>query len=472
MRKISKRGYLTMASIVVLVGLIYCYYQRTHMNIIHNGKIDLEVGESLTFEAVEYLDLLFYLPFEKNQISKEAKVHFENMEYLNEEKQSPAIGQYQASVVYRDKTYPFVLNVQDTQAPVITCEKEIAYQDTTFEVNKWIQVTDNSQESCQVKVIHSDVDTQKIGKYTIEVEAIDSSQNKAHEILEVQVVDKTAPDITYSNELVLLGETFDPLKNVKAIDNLDGDCTSLLKVNGNVNTQKAGIYPLTYEVVDQTGNKAEVERRVVVANKEHKINGIPMILQNPGYYNGCESASSTMLLQYHGFDISMKSMVNQVPTIALENKNGRLYGADPQVAFTGSMSREGYGIYCQPMVSVIEKIVKKQNGQQKVVNLTGSSVDELLAYVAMDCPVQVWATASMTDAKYSSIKKWYVKTLDGEYTDKVISFPVAEHSLLLVGYNENYVFMHDPLQGVRQYSRKAFEKAYQSMGSQALTIIK
>ena len=65
------------------------------------------------------------------------------MEYLNEEKQSPsAIGQYQASVVYRDKTYPFVLNVQDTQAPVITCEKEIAYQDTTFEVNKWIQVTD------------------------------------------------------------------------------------------------------------------------------------------------------------------------------------------------------------------------------------------------------------------------------------------------------------------------------------------
>lgn len=76
MRKISKRGYLTMASIVVLVGLIYCYYQRSHMNIIHNGKIDLEVGESLTFEAVEYLDLLFYLPFEKNQISKEAKMSF------------------------------------------------------------------------------------------------------------------------------------------------------------------------------------------------------------------------------------------------------------------------------------------------------------------------------------------------------------------------------------------------------------
>ena len=37
-----------------------------------------------------------------------------------------------------------------------------------------------------MKVIHSDVDTQKIGKYTIEVEAIDSSQNKTHEILEVQ----------------------------------------------------------------------------------------------------------------------------------------------------------------------------------------------------------------------------------------------------------------------------------------------
>ncbi len=73
MRKISKRGYLTMASIVVLVGLIYCYYQRTHMNIIHNGKIDLEVGESLTFEAVEYLDLLFYLLLKRIRFQKRQK---------------------------------------------------------------------------------------------------------------------------------------------------------------------------------------------------------------------------------------------------------------------------------------------------------------------------------------------------------------------------------------------------------------
>ncbi|WP_028043939.1 C39 family peptidase [Candidatus Stoquefichus massiliensis] len=470
MRHLKKRVYVLPILFVGIIGLIYCLYHRSHIDVLNNGRIYLEAGEKLSHDASEYLNLNFYLPHEKEKISQSAQILIESIEYMDEESY-PAIGEYPVKVVYQDDIYECALIVQDTQPPTIQYQSDIVYKDKNFNLMKWIQVDDNSGEECQLKIIKSNLNIDKIGKYTVEVEATDSTGNIAHESLTLNVVDKTAPVISYGNQLIVVGNTFDPLKGVKAIDDLDGDCTANITVNGDVDTQKIGVYPIVYQVSDQAGNQAKIKREVVVANRSYKIKDVPMIMQNPGYYNGCESASSTMLLQYHDYEMSLSKLVKQVPTIPLQTKDGKLYGADPNEAFTGSMSREGYGIYCKPMIKVVQKVIKNQSGEEKVIDLTGVSVDELFSYIARDYPVQVWATASMNDVKYSSTKKWYVKTISGEYTNQRISFPIAEHSLLLVGYDENNVIMNDPLSGVRKYSRKAFEKAYKSMGSQAFTIV-
>lgn len=52
----------------------------------------------------------------------------------------------------------------------------------------------------------------------------------------------------------------------KAIDNVDGDISSLVKVTGYVNTRRVGEYKLTYTVTDQAGNSDTVYRNICVAN--------------------------------------------------------------------------------------------------------------------------------------------------------------------------------------------------------------
>ena len=49
-----------------------------------------------------------------------------------------------------------------------------------------------------------------------------------------------------------------------ATDNVDGDLTNQIKIEGNVVTSKEGTYYITYTVEDKSGNKATMRRKVIV----------------------------------------------------------------------------------------------------------------------------------------------------------------------------------------------------------------
>lgn len=55
-----------------------------------------------------------------------------------------------------------------------------------------------------------------------------------------------------------------------ATDNVDGDLTKKIKISGKVDTQKAGEYIIKYTVTDKAGNKATVERKVIVEKKKEE----------------------------------------------------------------------------------------------------------------------------------------------------------------------------------------------------------
>lgn len=69
------------------------------------------------------------------------------------------------------------------------------------------------------------------------------------------------------NTEITAGDAFDPLKNVTASDNTDGNVTDSITVDGKVDANQPGEYKLTYTVTDKAGNKATVVRTVTVKAK-------------------------------------------------------------------------------------------------------------------------------------------------------------------------------------------------------------
>ena len=78
------------------------------------------------------------------------------------------------------------------------------------------------------------------------------------------------PTITASDKTIFVGEEFDSLKDVKAIDSEDGDITKNIKVSGSVDTNKPGTYEITYQVEDKNKERATKTIKVIVKDFETK----------------------------------------------------------------------------------------------------------------------------------------------------------------------------------------------------------
>ena len=83
----------------------------------------------------------------------------------------------------------------------------------------------------------------------------------------------TVPTINANDKAIILGSKFDPLKDVSASDNEDGDLTNKLIITENtVDTSKIGDYKVIYQVTDSDDNIAIKECKIKVdVNKEPEI---------------------------------------------------------------------------------------------------------------------------------------------------------------------------------------------------------
>lgn len=85
--------------------------------------------------------------------------------------------------------------------------------------------------------------------------------------IEVTNIDRTAPQVRFtegSRIVIAQGESFDPMADVQAVDNADGDVTSRITVQHSVNTSVPGEYTILYRVTDTAGNEAIVPRTAEV----------------------------------------------------------------------------------------------------------------------------------------------------------------------------------------------------------------
>ena len=164
-----------------------------------------------------------------------------------------------------------IVNVVDTTSPTIditgdnpaTIALGATYND------EGATATDNYDTGLAVVVGGNTVDTSTVGSYTVTYNVSDESGNSAaQKVRIVNVVDDTDPIITLNGSSTItheVGTTYvDP--GATANDNYDGDLSSEITTNINLNPNTLGTYTIEYTVEDSSNNIAQEQRTVQVVD--------------------------------------------------------------------------------------------------------------------------------------------------------------------------------------------------------------
>ena len=140
----------------------------------------------------------------------------------------------------------------------------------------WL-VSDNRDDVSNIVVLALGTpDTNTVGTFTIEYQALDSAGNTTTTQRIVQIVDNIGPTIVVSDSVVLVskGQSF-TLPTYSATDNLDGDVTSGIAISGveNVNVNVVGDYQIRLSVSDSSGNQTQLSFIIRVEPPAYAING-------------------------------------------------------------------------------------------------------------------------------------------------------------------------------------------------------
>ncbi|WP_160674818.1 glycoside hydrolase family 3 N-terminal domain-containing protein [Clostridium sp. C8-1-8] len=160
---------------------------------------------------------------------------------------------------------------EDATAPVIEGHNAVLPVGASFDPIKdlGLKITDNKDGDITNKaVITQVVDTSKDGVFRVKVSVADTSGNSSVSYFIVRVLSMGAIDTSDIN--INVGDKFNPLDGVKAVDINGEDLTSKIEVVfNNLDTSKAGSYKIVYKIVDKEGNIINKERMVTVKEVPH-----------------------------------------------------------------------------------------------------------------------------------------------------------------------------------------------------------
>ncbi|HDR8185689.1 TPA: C39 family peptidase [Bacillus thuringiensis] len=208
----------------------------------------------------------------------------------------------------------------------------------------------------------------------------------------------------------------------------------------------------------QSGKEAEF------SNNDEKVilSNVPLIQQLPELDRGCEVTSLAMMLQYAGIKVDKMKLANEIKKVDFMNDGVR---GNPNEGFVGNIytfSESGYGVYHGPLFQLAKKYLPN-----KVVDLTGKSIEELYKSVKAGKPVVMITNATFAPLDEDEFTTWETNSGD-------VSITYNEHCVVLIGYDKEFVYIRDPLDDSLdvKVSRESFEKAWIQMGSQAISYVK
>jgi|GEM_PF-1976230 len=169
----------------------------------------------------------------------------------------------------------------------------------------------------------------KVGTYKITYKLkIDYLNIEKVLIRKIKVVDNVPPELTIeSDETVYLDENGTYVSpGYKAVDNVDGDLTSKVKKESNVDVTKIGEYTEKYTVEDSSKNKSTKEIKVIVQEKfKNTYITVSISAQTLTYYQHGKIALQTPVVTGYGGDTPYGSYY-----INYKTTNARLVGANDE----------------------------------------------------------------------------------------------------------------------------------------------
>lgn len=232
-----------------------------------------------------------------------------------------------------------------------------------------------------------------------------------------------------------------------------------------VQTVKQWINPAEkkQEAILENENEASAK---VIPIKDSVLLEVPNLWQMPELPRGCEVTSLAMLLQAGGVETDKLTLAKEVRKNPAEYKfsNGKIYFGDPNEGFVGNMytyTKPGLGVYHKPIADLAEQYLPG-----KIKDMTGSDFEELKIHLSDGRPVWIITNTQYKKIDESFFQTWYTPTGKVKVTTK-------EHSVLITGYDKDFVYFNDPLTGKK--NKKApmqeFEQAWVQMGRQAITFL-
>ncbi len=193
---------------------------------------------------------------------------------------------------------------------------------------------------------------------------------------------------------------------------------------------------------------------------------VPLILQNPELPNGCEITAMAAVLQHYGYEANHLVLSDDfLPKAPFYRVNGVLYGADPDVAFSGN-PRDAHGWYAfaPPTALAANRYLESVNGNHLAKDITGSSRDEIMALVESGKPVAIWVTRKLDLAQIGY--SWLLDDNSGRVHEAFINL----HCMVIHGFVGDELYVMDPLEGNMRYDKTQFFDAYDSLGQMAIVM--
>ncbi|HBH4034434.1 TPA: DUF5011 domain-containing protein [Clostridioides difficile] len=168
-------------------------------------------------------------------------------------------------------TYRYFIEALDENEKVIN-SSEIKNEKVNVGLAGYSYIIDDKEDTEPLNIVNvkdvDDIDISKSKFKFIHLKAIDKNGNVSktiHHLINGKYDTNYVPVIkgVYTTR-VQEGEKFDALKGITAYDVEDGDITSKIEIDGEVDVNKNGKYILNYKVEDSQGNKREVRRYVLV----------------------------------------------------------------------------------------------------------------------------------------------------------------------------------------------------------------
>jgi uncharacterized protein YvpB len=178
---------------------------------------------------------------------------------------------------------------------------------------------------------------------------------------------------------------------------------------------------------------------------------VPLLKQERSL--SCESSAAAMAAQYHRLAVDESTILHALPL----HENPHLgFRGNVDGVYGGLMD---YGVYATPIRRVLSEM-----GLQ--VEHFAGGIAEIKEHIREGRPVLAWVTYDL------QVQAPQERLLAGENDHpQIVTLVPYEHAILIVGYNREGLWVHDPFDGTRNfYSESEFLRSFAYLGRMALVI--